>query len=188
MDVERLAEPVNGPTAQWLAAQAQTLNVAITGSLITKEGDHYYNRMLWAEPGAALRHYDKRHLSAWPMSIIASHPAASPSPCSGAASASARWSATTCAFPCTAAGGPSSSTTAAVRGELAGRSPQGLAGAAEGARHRESCFRGRRESHRADGNDIAYSGDSVVHDFMGDPLAELGEESASGHVELDARP
>ena len=29
-----------------------------------------------------------------------------------------------------------------------------------------------------DGNGIAYSGDSVAHDYMGEPLAELADESA----------
>ena len=36
-----------------------------------------------------------------------------------------------------------------------------------------------------DGNDIDYAGDSVVHDFLGEPLAELGGESAVTTVELD---
>lgn len=62
MEVETLAEPAGGPTAAWLAALAGSLDAAITGSVITVEAGRYYNRLLWAEPRAALRHYDKRHL------------------------------------------------------------------------------------------------------------------------------
>ncbi|HVN44646.1 MAG TPA: amidohydrolase [Steroidobacteraceae bacterium] len=62
MEVERLGEPAGGPTAQWLARLATSLDAAITGSVITREGGHFYNRLLWAEPAGELRHYDKRHL------------------------------------------------------------------------------------------------------------------------------
>jgi predicted amidohydrolase len=62
MDVQRLAEPPDGPTSQWLARQARQLDAVVTGSVITVEGSAYFNRLLWAAPGAPLRHYDKRHL------------------------------------------------------------------------------------------------------------------------------
>ncbi|HYL03018.1 MAG TPA: amidohydrolase [Steroidobacteraceae bacterium] len=62
MEVEALAEPVGGPTGKWLAALAGSLDAAVTGSIITVEAGRYYNRLLWAEPHAPLRHYDKRHL------------------------------------------------------------------------------------------------------------------------------
>src|SRR5262245_24373865 len=62
MEPEKLSESVNGPSTQWLEAKAQELNTAITGSLIIKDGDRYYNRLVWAESGGELRHYDKRHL------------------------------------------------------------------------------------------------------------------------------
>lgn len=62
MEVERLAEAAGGPTAEWLRALADSLDAAVTGSVITVEAGRYYNRLLWAEPHAPLRHYDKRHL------------------------------------------------------------------------------------------------------------------------------
>jgi predicted amidohydrolase len=62
MDVELFAEDVGGPTSQWLEQKALELRAAVTGSVMSKDGAHFYNRMFWAEPGAALRHYDKRHL------------------------------------------------------------------------------------------------------------------------------
>jgi predicted amidohydrolase len=36
-----------------------------------------------------------------------------------------------------------------------------------------------------DGNGIGYCGDSVVHDYLGEPLAELTNESAVTTIELD---
>src|SRR6185295_6702042 len=51
-----------GPTSNWLQDKARELQAAITGSVMTKDGSHFYNRMFWAEPGSPLRHYDKRHL------------------------------------------------------------------------------------------------------------------------------
>ena len=62
MDVERLGEPPGGPTSEWLQRLAATLDAVITGSVITRAGDHYYNRLLWAAPSSGLRQYDKRHL------------------------------------------------------------------------------------------------------------------------------
>ena len=62
MEVERLAEPAGGPTALWLRGLATRLGAAVTGSVITSDGGHHYNRLLWAEPAGELRSYDKRHL------------------------------------------------------------------------------------------------------------------------------
>jgi predicted amidohydrolase len=36
-----------------------------------------------------------------------------------------------------------------------------------------------------DGNDLSYSGDSVVLDFLGQPLAELGAQQQTVTVRLD---
>jgi omega-amidase len=62
MEVERLAEPAGGPTALWISALASRLRAAVTGSVITADGGRFYNRLLWAEPDAEPRSYDKRHL------------------------------------------------------------------------------------------------------------------------------
>jgi omega-amidase len=62
MEVQSLAEPVNGPTTRWLTQLAERLDAAVTGSVITADGGRYYNRLLWATPGEPPRHYDKRHL------------------------------------------------------------------------------------------------------------------------------
>lgn len=62
MEVERAAEPAGGAATKWLLRLARQLDAAVTGSVITLEAGRYYNRLLWAEPGGGLRHYDKRHL------------------------------------------------------------------------------------------------------------------------------
>jgi predicted amidohydrolase len=62
MDVERLGEPPGGPSTQWLLRLAAALDAVVTGSVITLDAGHYYNRLLWALPEGELRHYDKRHL------------------------------------------------------------------------------------------------------------------------------
>jgi omega-amidase len=62
MEVERLGEPAGGPSVEWLRRLAGALDAVITGSVITLEDGHYYNRLLWATPAGELRQYDKRHL------------------------------------------------------------------------------------------------------------------------------
>ncbi len=62
MDVERLGERADGPSSRWLLRLAARLDATITGSVITHDGGHYYNRLLWAAPSGELRTYDKRHL------------------------------------------------------------------------------------------------------------------------------
>lgn len=62
MAVTRLAEPVNGPTAQWMRAKATAKQVVVMGSVITEDGGFYYNRLYVAMPDGRILHYNKRHL------------------------------------------------------------------------------------------------------------------------------
>lgn len=62
MDAKRLAEPVNGPSAQWMQAIASKYGFCLTGSIITEDAGKYYNRMYWCTPLGTIEHYDKRHL------------------------------------------------------------------------------------------------------------------------------
>jgi predicted amidohydrolase len=62
MAVGQIGEPAGGPTLAWLQRLAGELDAAITGSVVTLDGECYYNRLLWASPEGELRHYDKRHL------------------------------------------------------------------------------------------------------------------------------
>jgi predicted amidohydrolase len=62
MEPERWAEPANGPTVDWLRALAKETNAVIAGSVATQDGERYYNRLLWVTPQQVVRSYDKRHL------------------------------------------------------------------------------------------------------------------------------
>jgi len=62
MAPERLAETMEGDTVQWMKERARLYGCIITGSLIIEEDGKYYNRMLWVQPDGNIGHYDKRHL------------------------------------------------------------------------------------------------------------------------------
>jgi omega-amidase len=56
------AETVDGNAYQWMRTQAAAHNAVITGSLVVKEQDKYFNRLVWMRPDGSYTHYDKRHL------------------------------------------------------------------------------------------------------------------------------
>lgn len=62
MQPAALAEPMSGPTVQWMQRMATTKRAIITGSLIIEEADCYYNRLIWMLPNGQYGYYDKRHL------------------------------------------------------------------------------------------------------------------------------
>ena len=61
MNAENLAEAPDGQSLNWMQQQARKLNVAITGSLIIKDKDHFYNRLYFVFPDGNFKQYDKRH-------------------------------------------------------------------------------------------------------------------------------
>ncbi len=56
------AETMDGPTVDWIRAQAEKLGAAVTGSVQLRTEHGVFNRLLWATPDGELAHYDKRHL------------------------------------------------------------------------------------------------------------------------------
>ncbi|GGG08114.1 amidohydrolase [Pontibacter amylolyticus] len=62
MDAAGLAEEAEGPTLQWMQEEAARYSAVLTGSVMVKEGDSYYNRLYWVRPDGTYEHYDKRHL------------------------------------------------------------------------------------------------------------------------------
>lgn len=62
MNAKELAEEMDGKTMTWMAASAARYDCVVTGSLIIKENNNYYNRMIWMLPTGEYQHYDKRHL------------------------------------------------------------------------------------------------------------------------------
>ena len=65
MKPEVLAETMNGDTVQWMQRIAAERKIILTGSLIIEEDGHYYNRLIWMLPNGQYGHYDKRHLFAY---------------------------------------------------------------------------------------------------------------------------
>ncbi|WP_186757634.1 amidohydrolase [Echinicola salinicaeni] len=62
METEKLAEPMNFTTTKWLKQMAAQSNAVVTGSVIIKDGEEFFNRLLWVSPEGEVKHYDKRHL------------------------------------------------------------------------------------------------------------------------------
>ncbi len=56
-----VAETMNGETVLWLKELAKEKNCAITGSLIIKEDNNYFNRLVFVFPTGEIKTYDKRH-------------------------------------------------------------------------------------------------------------------------------
>jgi omega-amidase len=62
MNPVNLAEEMGGKTMKWMHDQARKFDSVVTGSLIIKESDKYYNRLIWMRPDGSHEQYDKRHL------------------------------------------------------------------------------------------------------------------------------
>ena len=56
------AETMDGPSVAWLRALAQEVGAVVTGSMVIRDGDKVFNRLMWARPDGSLATYDKRHL------------------------------------------------------------------------------------------------------------------------------
>lgn len=62
MDAESHAEVMGTSTSKWMKQVAQQKKCALAGSVIIKDKDKYFNRLIWVNPDGSLRYYDKRHL------------------------------------------------------------------------------------------------------------------------------
>ena len=62
MRPELVAETMQGETVIWLQELAKVKNCAITGSVVIKENNNFYNRMLFIFPSGEIQFYDKKHL------------------------------------------------------------------------------------------------------------------------------
>jgi predicted amidohydrolase len=56
------AETMQGETVAWIREQARKLDAAVTGSVQLRAEGGVFNRLLWATPDGELASYDKRHL------------------------------------------------------------------------------------------------------------------------------
>ena len=65
MQPERFAEPMNGPTVQWMKKISALKKSILTGSLMIEDAGRYYNRAVWMQPNGHWGCYNKRHLFAY---------------------------------------------------------------------------------------------------------------------------
>lgn len=61
MNPQSLAETMQGPAVQWMQRLAMEKKIILAGSLIIEEEGHYYNRLVWMLPNGQYGVYDKRH-------------------------------------------------------------------------------------------------------------------------------
>lgn len=62
LDASKVAETMAGDSVQWMSQLAQKYKAAVTGSLVIRENEQNYNRMVIAYPDGQFDHYDKKHL------------------------------------------------------------------------------------------------------------------------------
>lgn len=62
MEPASIAESMDGPGMQWLAATARRMQCVVAASLIIAEAGKFYNRLIWMQPNGQYQAYDKRHL------------------------------------------------------------------------------------------------------------------------------
>lgn len=62
MDTTAYAETMNGESVAWMRLVAKDFRTTLCGSLIIEEQGRYYNRLVWMAPDGECKSYDKRHL------------------------------------------------------------------------------------------------------------------------------
>jgi predicted amidohydrolase len=62
MDTAHVADVSEGEVLQWMQKMAFKKDATVTGSIVIKENEKYYNRLLWVNPNGNYKYYDKRHL------------------------------------------------------------------------------------------------------------------------------
>jgi predicted amidohydrolase len=65
MQPEKLAEKMNGYTVNWMKRISAEKKIILTGSIMIEENGNYYNRLIWMLPNGECGWYDKRHLFAF---------------------------------------------------------------------------------------------------------------------------
>ena len=65
MRPEALAEPMDGPTVNWMRDVAARRKIILTGSVIIGEEGNFFNRLIWMLPNGEMGCYDKRHRFAY---------------------------------------------------------------------------------------------------------------------------
>ncbi len=61
MQPQKVAESMDGNAISWMKKIAQKNDFSITGSIVIKEDNKYYNRLVFVHPSGKIETYDKRH-------------------------------------------------------------------------------------------------------------------------------
>lgn len=61
MEPKPVAEKMDGNTVSWMVTIAKSKNIAIVGSVVIEEENHFHNRAIFVHPNGSLETYDKRH-------------------------------------------------------------------------------------------------------------------------------
>lgn len=62
MNAAANAQTMDGPGVAWMKRKARELDADVTGSMIIREGDQFFNRLIWVKPSGEEFTYDKKHL------------------------------------------------------------------------------------------------------------------------------
>jgi predicted amidohydrolase len=186
MHPEQHAEAADGTTRAWLLEQARALDAAVGGSVAVDDGGRFFNRFMLALPGGPTYWYDKRHL----FRMAGEHRHYE----GGSHALIIEWRGIRlCPLVCYD-----------LRFPVWSRRRPGLdydlliyaANWPAARRHAwMTLLRGRAIENLAyvagvnrigdDGQGVAHVGDSVVLDYMGQPLAELHDGAQAATVTLD---
>lgn len=187
------AENMDGESLRWLQALAGEVGAVVTGSLVTRLGDKCVNRLVWMRPDGSYEIYDKRHLfrmareheryaggesrlvvelKGWRICPLICYDLRFPVWIRNRydRSAAGRFDYDLVIF---VANWPSPRRYA-WQTLLRARAIENLA----------YCVGVNRVG--SDGNGLSYAGDSVVLDFLGQPLVELGAAELVATATLDA--
>jgi len=186
------AETVGGESVEWLRSLSRETNAVITGSLIIRENDHYFNRLIWMRPEGTFDLYDKRHL----FRMAEEHKRYAPGKNRLVAELKGwRICPLICydlRFPVWSRNRYNQTTTDRLDYDLllfvanwpaARRYAWQTLLRARAIENLSYCAGVNRVG--TDGNNLFYSGDSTVLDFMGQPLVELGNQEQIATSTLD---
>lgn len=62
LDSSRHAESMSGESMQWMTRMARESGAVVAGSLMIEADERYFNRLIWMRPDGSFAYYDKRHL------------------------------------------------------------------------------------------------------------------------------